>query len=324
MTSIHTDRKGLRYPMTDQSPQTPPTNETFSISRGMINTIIVGIVFMVAGIFVGLTISGQNITAREVRNIVKDEFEIVMRNDLTDTLVAAVGTTTEQLRLIIREEIGNSDVTAGQPVDPAMIEAIVTGALSQIDRDRNYMMSNAPYIGPEDAPVVIVEFSDFRCGFCGRHFDQTLTPLLENFDGYIRYVYRDFPVVGGENAVRAALGAECANDQGQFWQYHNLLFSNQAITGGSDMDELSNILVRFAEELELDMEQFNACYESQQHYNNIIRDSNDAQSVGARGTPAFVINGKFLSGAQPYEIFEDVIIEELTRQGITYEPATSS
>lgn len=312
--------------MTDQSPQTPSQTETFTLSRDVVNYIIVGIVFIVAGIFIGLAISGRNISAREVRSIIKDEMEISIRNNLSDTLVAAVGTTSDQLRLIVREELGNlSDSTpASASVDASTIEAIVMGALSQIDRDRNYMMSNAPYIGPEDAPVVIVEFSDFRCGFCGRHFNQTLTPLLDNFDGYIRYVYRDFPVVGGENAIRAALAAECANDQGSFWQYHNLLFSNQAITGGTDMDELSAILVGFAEELELDMDQFNPCYENQQHYNNIIRDSNDAQSIGARGTPAFVINGKFLSGAQPYEIFEDVIIEELARQGITYEAGTSS
>lgn len=313
--------------MTDQPPQTPSAPDTFTISRELINTIIVGIVFIVAGIFIGLTLSGGNLTAREVRSIVNDELETAIRNNLSDTLIAAVGTTSDQLRVIVREELSNSDFSiadAEQAVDPMMIEAIVMGALNQIERDRNYMMSNAPYIGPEDAPVVIVEFSDFRCGFCGRHFDQTLTPLLENFDGYIRYVYRDFPVVGGENAVRAALAAECANDQGKFWEYHNLLFTNQANTGGSDMDALSALLVSFAEDLAFDMEQFNACYESQQHYNNIIRDSNDAQSIGARGTPAFVVNGKFLSGAQPYEVFEDVIIEELTRQGIPYEPTTSS
>jgi protein-disulfide isomerase len=312
--------------MTDQSPPTPPSQETFTISRELINYIIVGIVFIVAGIFIGLTISGRNISAREVRNIIKDEFETTLQNNLTDTLIAVVGTTTDQMRLIVREELGNqnSAIASNQAIDPAMIETIVMGALNQIERDRNYMMSNAPYIGPEDAPVVIVEFSDFRCGFCGRHFDQTLTPLLENFDGYVRYIYRDFPVVGGENAVRAALAAECANDQGKFWEYHNLLFSNQAVTGGTDMDALTEILVGFGEQLELDMDVFNTCYDSQEHYNNIIRDSNDAQSVGARGTPAFVINGRFLSGAQPYEVFEDVIVEELTRQGITYEPATSS
>jgi protein-disulfide isomerase len=313
--------------MTDQSPQTPPSADTFSISRELINTIIVGIVFIVAGIFIGLTISGGNITAREVRSIVNDELETAIRNNLSDTLIAAVGTTSEQLRLIVREELGNSDLASAsgeQSIDPAMIESIVTGALNQLERDRNYMMGDGPYIGPEDAPVVIVEFSDFRCGFCGRHFDQTLTPLLDNFDGYIRYIYRDFPVVGGENAVRAALAAECANDQGKFWEYHNLLFSNQANTGGTDMDALSALLVTFAEDLELEMDQFNTCYETQQHYTNIIRDSNDAQAIGARGTPAFVINGKFLSGAQPYEVFEDAIIQELNRQGIPYEPKTSS
>ncbi len=314
--------------MEDQQ-QSPPTQEVFTISRELVNTVIVGIVFMVAGVFVGLAIAGQGLDSRQVRNIVKDEFELAIRNNLSDTLVAAVGTTTEQIRTVVREELASAELAqspvdvAAPALDASQIEGIVLGALNQLERERNYMMGDGPYLGPEDAPIVIVEFSDFLCSFCGRHFSQTLTPLLENFDGYVRYVYRDFPGVGGQNAVQSALAAECANEQGAFWEYHALLFSNQARLGGNDLVALDGVLLEYATELSLDLDEFSDCYDTQRHLSSIVRDSNDAQSVGARGTPGFVINGQFVSGAQPYEIFELFILEELERLGIAYEAPTS-
>lgn len=315
--------------MTDTNNE--PTNETFTVSRGLINVVVVGVVFMVAGVFMGMALSGSSLTAREVRNIVKDEFEIAIRNNLTESLVAAAGTTTEQMRAVVREEIAALELGDGALVDRAEpvlssddIESIVMGALTQIERDRSYMMGDGAYLGPEDAPVVIVEFSDFLCSFCGRHFDQTLTPILENFDGYVRYVYRHFPGVGGQNAVQSALATECARDQGVFWEYHAELFRNQSRLGTSDASVLDDYLISVAVDFELDMDEFETCYQNQTHINRIARDSNDAQTVGARGTPGFVINGRFVSGAQPYDVFESLILEELARLGVEHELSVGS
>jgi protein-disulfide isomerase len=202
-----------------------------------------------------------------------------------------------------------------------MIDNALTQSMERRDRDQNYKMDDDPFIGAEDAPVVIVEFSDFLCGFCGRHFDQTLTPILENYDGYVRYVYRDFPGVGGQNAVQSALAAECADDQDKFWDYHTILFNNQDQLG-TDLTELRTVLIDFATELELDIDAFTECYDSDRYVTEILLDRSDGEAAGMRGTPGFLINGRFLSGAQPYEAFAAVIDDELAKRGISLEEAS--
>lgn len=197
------------------------------------------------------------------------------------------------LRIALREELARINVAAAQPV--------------------NYYADDDPFLGPADAPVVIVEFSDFLCSFCGRHFAQTLQPILQNYDGYVRYVYRDYPGVGGQYAVVSALGAQCANDQGRFWDFHNILFNNQQALA---TDNLENVLIGYARDLSLDVDVFTTCLQTQQHLSDIILDRSDGDAIGMRGTPGFLINGRFISGAQPYETFATLIDAELARQGI--------
>lgn len=179
----------------------------------------------------------------------------------------------------------------------------------------NFLADDDAFLGPADAPVTIVEFSDFLCSFCGRHFEQTLEPLIERYDGYVKYVYRDNPGVGGQAAILSAMGAECAADQGmqEFWDYHELLFQNQSQLSSQD---LRGVLLGFAEGLDLDMDEFTACYDEQRHLDDIRLDALDAQSIGAQGTPAFLINGYFLSGARDFATFQTVIDRALRDQGI--------
>jgi protein-disulfide isomerase len=220
--------------------------------------------------------------------------------------------------LLIGVVLGFNLRGSGGGIDAATLRAVVQEAVADAvgeQQSRNTMAGDGPAQGPEDAPVVMVEFSDFLCSFCGRHYENTLRPLLENYEGHIRYVYRDFPSVGGQNAVQSALAAHCADDQDRFWDYHGLLFSNQQSLMVS-LSALDDVLVGFAEDLELDMVRFNTCLEDQTHMSKIIRSSSDAQSVGARGTPAFVINGTFISGAQDYQIFANLIDAELAAAGI--------
>ncbi len=166
----------------------------------------------------------------------------------------------------------------------------------------NVSVDDDPALGPSSAPVVIVEFSDFRCPYCKRFHDETFPVLLEQYGDQIRFVYRDFPVVGGETDAEAA---ECADEQGQFWPYHEALFAN--FRAQSTTDDY----VALAENLGLDTEAFRQCLESGTMRQEIIGDVSDAQNYGVTGTPTFFINGVRVIGAQPLSVFQSVIDQEL-------------
>lgn len=160
-----------------------------------------------------------------------------------------------------------------------------------------------PAIGPVDAPVVMIEFSDYQCQFCGQFARETLHPLLELYPDQIRFVYRDL-VIYGPVSFQAALSAECANDQGAFWLYHDRLFEQQ-----------NNLTPEFffamAEELNLDMQQFARCVSDPATEDEVKADTAAGHDLGIQGTPTFYINGRILVGAQPLEAFATIIDEEL-------------
>lgn len=167
------------------------------------------------------------------------------------------------------------------------------------------LVDDDPSIGPEDAPIVMVEFSDFNCSFCKRFHDITLEPLLDQYEGQIRFVYRDYAILG-DTSVTSAMAAECADEQGRFWDYHDLLFANQ---GNFSRDQL----IEYADLLGLDIEQFTACYDDQTTLTDVRFDSTVAQDLGIGGTPGFIINGQFVSGAQPLDVFTQIIDEQLAQ-----------
>ena len=196
----------------------------------------------------------------------------------------------------------------------AIIESVLDGreasATADEESDRFALVDDDPYLGDENAPIVIVEFSDFFCTFCKRHFDQTFRPLLENYGQYIRYVYRDFARLTPESTPAAA-AAQCAFAQDKFWEFHGAFFNHQ--------DELGDdFYLKTAEEYELDIEAYTACLEAGRYIDEVDIDGFDGQIAGVRGTPGFFINGQILSGAQPYSIFERIIQRELDRAGIDY------
>lgn len=176
---------------------------------------------------------------------------------------------------------------------------------AQTDPDARVEVSvdDDPAHGPADAPVVMIEFSDFNCPYCGRFARETLPLLRENYAGRIRFVYRDFPILG-DSSLQAAIAAECADDQGAFWDFHDLLFENQ----GSFNQEM---FVQFGEALKLDIEQFTACQNDPATRDEIGGDFAVGQRLSVGGTPTFFINGRRVVGAQPYEVFQGVIDEEL-------------
>jgi protein-disulfide isomerase len=162
----------------------------------------------------------------------------------------------------------------------------------------------APQRGPSDAPVTLVEFSDFHCPFC-KQTQRTLTLLFERFPDKLRLVYRNFPLDSAHpEARRAAEAARCAHDQGKFWEYHDLLFTNAPKAGPQE-------LRRYAERVGLDVARFDKCVGDRVHRVTVQRDVDDGFRLGIAATPTFFINGRPLSGAQPMDAFIRVIEEEM-------------
>lgn len=173
-------------------------------------------------------------------------------------------------------------------------------------RVENVSADNDPFLGPEDAPVTIVEFSDFQCPYCKRFRDQTFDALIEQYGDQIRIVYRDFPLSQlHPDAQKAAEAAECANEQGKFWEMHDMIYANQQLGIGVDA------LTGFADQLQLDTDEFAECVESGKYAEEVAADMADGNAYGVSGTPTFFINGYRLVGAQPLEAFTALIDQEL-------------
>jgi protein-disulfide isomerase len=159
--------------------------------------------------------------------------------------------------------------------------------------------------GNPKAKVMIVEFSDFQCPFCGQ-VQGTLKSILAKHGESVALAFRDMPVSQiHPQAMGAAQAARCAGEQGKFWEYHDLLFADQAW-----LDKPG--LVTKAQKLQLEEKQFDACIASEKYKAQIQQDSQEGMRAGVNGTPGFFINGVFISGAQPEAAFEKLIQEQLS------------
>ena len=202
-------------------------------------------------------------------------------------------------------EGGGQPAAVAQPSAVAQPTAGPTAVVGPVDVSAD----DDPAQGPEDAAVTIVEFSDFQCPYCARFDVETLPQILTNYGDRVRFVYRDFPLTGlHENALKAAEASECADEQGAYWKYHDLLFQNQ-----SALDDAS--LKNYAASLGLDTATFNQCLDSDKYMSEVQKDEQDGITAGVQGTPAFFINGMPLSGAQPYAAFKAAIDAALAEAG---------
>jgi len=165
-----------------------------------------------------------------------------------------------------------------------------------------------PVKGSENAPVAIIEFSDFQCPYCGRFYSQTLPQIEEKYikTGKVKFVYRDYPLSFHQFAQKASEAAECADEQGKFWEYHNKIFENQQSLS------IAN-LKKWALDLSLDSNKFDTCLDSGKYEEEVEKDFQDGSVAGVTGTPAFFINGILLTGAQPFENFRAIIEVELAK-----------
>jgi protein-disulfide isomerase len=157
--------------------------------------------------------------------------------------------------------------------------------------------------GPEDAPVTIVEFSDYQCPFCHRA-QGVVDRILEEYAGKVRFVHLDFPLDNHPGAIPAARASRCAGEQGRFWDYHRNLMLEKGPLDQADLDKR-------AASLGLDTGRFSECMASDRHDEAIINELEYGSSLGVTGTPAYFINGRMVSGARPYADFAEIIDAEL-------------
>ena len=254
-------------------------NKNVTIKKGTFSGLVVGIIVAVAfaAFFAGSYISDQNSNQ-------------LTQRDLDDAIA--------KLELKMMQE----RLPTSQPQLPAKISA-----------------DNDPIIGNPDAPITIIEFSDFQCPFCARFHVQTLPSLIDEYieQGKVKIVFRDFPIQNiHPNALPAAVAAECANDQGKFKDMHDLLFENQKQWSSLETSPALSTFVQYANNLQLDEEEFTSCLTGGKHIDEIRKDLEDGRNYGVTGTPGFFIGNENvgyveLKGAQPFESFKKVIDSQL-------------
>jgi protein-disulfide isomerase len=180
-----------------------------------------------------------------------------------------------------------------------------------------FLENGSPILGDIDAKVTLVEFGDYQCHFCNVYFHTTENKILQQYveTGKVKMIFKDYNIIGPDS-VNASHGTHCASEQGLFWEYHDILFSNWA--GENNGWASSENLLKFAEEIDLDLVQWSECMIEGHHSKTIIASNDDARSLEITGTPAFFVighDGKVtkLVGAQPYETFERIFEKELKK-----------
>lgn len=182
-------------------------------------------------------------------------------------------------------------------------------------------IDNDPILGDPDAPISIIEFSDYQCQFCARFYSDTLPLLNSQYieTGKVNLISRDFPMQKiHSNAMATALASECANEQGKFWEYHDKLFETQNTWKQNKSDVMILTLKQFAKELNLNQEQFDSCLDSGKYAEEVNQDMVDGQKYMVTGTPTFFVGNEKVGyssifGAQSFSDFRIMIDEKLTQ-----------
>ena len=253
--------------------------ESITIKKSMFNGLVIGIVVIVgiAAFFAGVYMSNAN-------------SEQISQKELDDAL--------SKLELKLLQD----ELPTQQPTGPLKISA-----------------DNDPMLGNPNAPITIIEFSDFQCPFCAKFHVDTLPQLKESYiaTGKVNFVYRDFPIESiHPNAVPAALASECADDQGKFWEMHDMIFKNMQVWKGLPIDQSVTLFKQYASGLVIDSDEFDSCMDSRKHLDEIRKDLDDGRLYGVTGTPGFFVGNDDIGftkliGAQPFSSFQRVIDGQL-------------
>ena len=264
------------------------TSTNISIKKSTYNKLIMGIIttIAIAAFFGGYSLgtntdSGSDISSEEIKELI----------------------------LELDNKVANSPQPVQQPTRPTQPSLI------------SVSLDDDPFKGNPDAKVTIVEFSDFQCPFCKRFVDQTLPSLEKEYidTGKVKFVYRDFPLSNiHPNAQIAHVAAECADEQGEFWQYHDILFEKQALWAKQSSEDINDSLKEYASDLGLELDSFSSCLESKSLSDEVDKDYQEGAKYGTTGTPTFYIGNEKdgfvkLSGAQPFQAFKQNIDQLLAR-----------
>ena len=178
-----------------------------------------------------------------------------------------------------------------------------------------FLSNGSPILGDPNAPITLVEFGDYQCHYCNVFFQSIEKDIVKNYvdTGKVKIIFKDYNIIG-EDSVIASQGAHCANDQGLFWEYHDILYSNW--TGENNGWASSENLAIFAQQIGLNMNKWSECMKKGSHSQIILKSNDDARTLELTGTPAFfIINSEGevskLFGAQPFEVFKRIFDEQL-------------
>lgn len=168
-------------------------------------------------------------------------------------------------------------------------------------------VDDSPFLGNKNAKITIIEFADFRCPFCERFFKDAEKQIIANYvnTGKAKFVFKHYAFLGQES-VWASQAAECANEQGKFWEYHDWLYNNQASESNLAYYSKTN-LIKYAGKVGLDLDRFSSCLNSDKYFERVNADLAKGQAAGVTGTPTLFINGQSVVGAQPFSVFKAVI-----------------
>lgn len=253
---------------------------SFTVNKTQIFVVLLPIVFLI-GLGAGYFLWEYGDTGA---GFAADQEEILSRLDDIEEL------------LLLGEVAAAGDPSATEtPVNP---EEIVRYEIDIYEDD--------PTLGLEDASITMIEFSDYTCPFCRRHYIETVDKIMTTYEGQIRYIYKDFPRDPNPSSVAltAAVAAQCAHEQDRFWDYHEKLFF-MTLPLGTDAYK------QYAEDLKLDMDTFTKCLDENRYEDRVMADYNFAANLGVRSTPTFFINGIPVIGAQSFETFKQWIDLEL-------------
>lgn len=197
---------------------------------------------------------------------------------------------------------------------------VAVGGIEDVTSDpfaavmKKLTLDGNPSKGPKDAAVTIVEFSDFQCPYCSRAYNTLKNQVMKEYDGQVRVVYKNFPLSFHKWAEASGVAGECAYDQDEdaFWVLYSFYFDNQRQITPENIKEKS---LEALKETKVDADKWADCYDNKKTVDRVRADMAEGQSVGVTGTPAFIINGRFLSGAQPFPRFKAIIDDELARAG---------
>ncbi len=249
-------------------------------------------------------------------SIKKSTFNIIIAG-----LIVAVGIAA----FLLGSYVSDSDQITKEDLDEALAKMELKMLQNQLPTKQaaaepiKISADDDPFMGDANAPISIIEFSDFQCPFCARFHTQTLPSILDEYvnQGKVKLVFRDFPIQSiHPNALPASAAAECANEQNKFREMHDVLFEKQNEWNKIETSDAISLFSKYASDMQINQEMFDSCLTSGKYIDEIKNDLEDGRKYGVSGTPGFFIGNDALGyvelkGAQPFESFKKVIDAQL-------------